>query len=273
MGKFDGILICTDLDGTLLNGKRAVSEENRNAIEYFKREGGRFTFVTGRMPYCAQNVYRLVSPNAPVGVNNGGAVYDFETKSYIWSQAIGAKAEELLDLVDTQFDRVGISLFGFDHCYFCKENTIIAWIRNAYRFPNVTCDYRNPPEPIAKVLFGIECEEDFLLLDRALRAHPRSEDFSLIRSEDTLYELLPQGIHKGVALQKIANHLNIDLKHTIAVGDYDNDVGMLRTAGVGIAVANASPSARDAADYVTVSNEEHAIARIIRDMEDGVYPL
>ena len=46
MGKFDGILICTDLDGTLLKNDKSVSEENLRAIEYFKREGGRFTFVT-----------------------------------------------------------------------------------------------------------------------------------------------------------------------------------------------------------------------------------
>ena len=50
MGKFDGILICTDLDGTLYRNDKTVSKENREAIEYFKNEGGYFTFITGRMP-------------------------------------------------------------------------------------------------------------------------------------------------------------------------------------------------------------------------------
>ena len=55
MGKFDGMLICTDLDGTLLEKNRSISEENHNAIEYFKSEGGIFTFITGRMPCIAKD--------------------------------------------------------------------------------------------------------------------------------------------------------------------------------------------------------------------------
>ena len=57
MGKFDGYLICTDLDGTLYRNDKTVSAENREAIEYFKREGGYFTFVTGRMPYYSWTAY------------------------------------------------------------------------------------------------------------------------------------------------------------------------------------------------------------------------
>ena len=50
MKKFEGILLCTDLDGTLYRNDKSISPENRKAIEYFKREGGCFTFITGRMP-------------------------------------------------------------------------------------------------------------------------------------------------------------------------------------------------------------------------------
>ena len=68
---------------------------------------------------------------------------------------------------------------------------------------------------------------------------------------------------------KLVEYLGIDPKHTIAIGDYDNDVGMLKAAHIGVAVANSSPSALAAADRVTVSNEEHAIARLIQDIENG----
>lgn len=73
MGRFDGILICTDLDGTLLNSDRRISKENLEAIEYFKQEGGIFTFVTGRMPFFVSDMYEAVQPNAPFGCVNGGA--------------------------------------------------------------------------------------------------------------------------------------------------------------------------------------------------------
>lgn len=83
MGKFDGTLFCTDLDGTLLNSKKDISRENREAIEYFKSEGGLFTFVTGRMPYTSMEMYEMVRPNAPFGCINGGGIYD-PTKGGLW---------------------------------------------------------------------------------------------------------------------------------------------------------------------------------------------
>ena len=61
------------------------------------------------------------------------------------------------------------------------------------------------------------------------------------------------------------------MENTVAIGDYDNDVGMLKAAGTGIAVANASKFALEAADCVTVSNEEHAIAEVIYGLESGKY--
>ena len=72
MKKFEGILFCTDLDGTLLRSDKTLSKRNLEAIEYFKSEGGLFTFVTGRMPCTALNLYNTVKPNAPIGCINGG---------------------------------------------------------------------------------------------------------------------------------------------------------------------------------------------------------
>ena len=74
-----------------------------------------------------------------------------------------------------------------------------------------------------------------------------------------------------MALLKLAEHLGIDARNTVAIGDYNNDVPMLEAAGLGVAVSNACKEALDAADVVTVSNEEHAIARVIYDLERGKY--
>ena len=84
-----------------------------------------------------------------------------------------------------------------------------------------------------------------------------------------LYEILPKGIDKGVALKKLSEIMNIDRKRTIAIGDYNNDIGMLRFAGLGVAVSNAREEVKEAADYITVSNEESAIAAIITDIDSG----
>ena len=83
MKKFKGILICTDLDGTLLNSQGKISKENLDAIEYFKANGGLFTFITGRLPYFSSDVYDIINPNAPFGCINGGGIYDHREGKYL----------------------------------------------------------------------------------------------------------------------------------------------------------------------------------------------
>lgn len=267
MGKFDGIMICTDLDGTLYKNDKTISRENKEAIEHFKSEGGAFTFITGRLPYYSLDAYRTAQPNVPFGCINGGGVYDGEKNSYVWKMALREEALELVRYIEERFSDVGIQLCCFDKTYFAKENSTTVRFRQITGLPNITCDYRNFCEPIAKIMFCTDVEDEILAVEKALREHKIADKFDFIRSERTLFEILPKGVNKGLALAKLAEHLNIDVSKTVAVGDYNNDVAMLRDAGCGVAVANASREALDAADIVTVSNEEHAIAKIIYDLE------
>lgn len=273
MGKFSGLLVLTDLDGTLFRSDKTISEENRLAIDYFKSEGGLFTFITGRLPYYSRAAYDAVKPNAPFGCINGGGVYDGEAGRYIWSCSLSPEAIELVECIDEGFPEVGIQIVCHHKTYFAKDNEVGVKFRQLTGLPNLTCDYRSLDEPIAKVIFESDSEDEMQRIARTLKEHPLSSSFELIRSERTLFEILPKGVNKGNAVRRLAEHLGIPIERTVAIGDYDNDVGMLRAAGIGIAVANASPSALAAADLVTVTNEQHAVARIIYDIRDGLIRL
>ena len=128
-------------------------------------------------------------------------------------------------------------------------------------------------EPIAKIIFGSYNNEEIIKIQETLCSHPLAEKFDFIRSERTLYEILPKGIGKGTSIKKLTEHLKLDINKTIAIGDYDNDISMFNAAKVSIAVSNAAPNALKAAEFVTVSNEENAIAKVIYDLEKGKYIL
>ncbi|MBQ8409243.1 MAG: HAD family phosphatase [Clostridia bacterium] len=273
MGRFDGILICTDLDGTLLRNDKTVSRENLDAIEYFKSEGGYFTFVTGRMPFFVSKIYETIRPNAPIGCINGGGLFDYENQRYLWSQTLPRDVVELVEYADKHIEGLGIQLNALDKIYFCKENAEMARFRESTGVPNLVSDYNAVDEPIGKIVFGDDNEEHILCLTELLDSHPRAEEFDFIRSEKTLYEILPKGVSKGSVLPRLAAVLGVDMSNTVAIGDYNNDVSMLRAAGLGIAVANATLECKAAADHVTVSNEEHAVARIISDLDKGILKL
>lgn len=278
MGKFDGFLICTDLDGTLLNKKFQISPENEEAIRYFKAEGGRFTFITGRLYYFARSSYEMVKPNAPIGTSNGGSVYDFETNQYIWKQPLDPSYVELLDLVEREMPEVGFHVNTPDEIFFCHENFTMRGFRLVTGVPYQYADYRTLDKPVMKAVFGSAEPEGYTpesvaRLEALLRSHPKADRFQFVRSTRTIFEILPQGVHKGTVLPIIAKHLGIPDNRVIAIGDYDNDAGMLKTAHLGVAVANATEKAKAAADMITVSNEEHALARLISDLEAGNLPL
>lgn len=272
-GKFEGVLICTDLDGTLLKDDKTISDENIDAIEFFKQEGGIFTFITGRMPFYISNIYNIIKPNAPFGCINGGGLYDFPAQKYIWKGVMADGVMELVKLIDESFPDVGIQVNTFERSYFCKENEAIKNLRKITDAENFVCHYLDVKEPIAKIIFGSYNNEEIIKIQETLCSHPLAEKFDFIRSERTLYEILPKGIGKGTSIKKLTEHLKLDINKTIAIGDYDNDISMFNAAKVSIAVSNAAPNALKAAEFVTVSNEENAIAKVIYDLEKGKYIL
>lgn len=273
MKKFDGILIATDLDGTLLRNDKTVSRENLRAIEYFKENGGIFTFVTGRSSVVVGYIYDLIRPNAPIGCFNGGAVIDMEKGEFFSRNEISPDVIELVRLVDSKMPDMSIQLCGFENSYFCKTNDSMERHIITGRFRDLRCHYEEVEEPLAKVLFAHSDEAEILKLRKLLESHPLAEEFQFVRSDFEYLEILPKGLSKGENLAEIAKIMGVDIKRTIGVGDNENDISMIEKAGIGVAVGNASACAKNAADIITVSNEENAIARIIRDLDEGKITL
>lgn len=268
MGKFDGILLCTDLDDTLLTTDKCVSENNRKAIDYFKAEGGLFTFVTGRVPMGARLILEYVMPNAPIVCFNGGGIYDFDAGKMLWSRKLDRDALSAVEYVDRLFDFVGIEICTEEKIYFSKINKKVREHQVLEKLPDNDLDYHLIPEVWQKVLFMIE-EEQFDEVRDAIDNAPFADKYTFVKSSPWYYELLPKNASKGEGLLQLADICGIDRKCTVAVGDNENDISMIKNAGTGIAVANAVKSVKSEADYTTADNNSDAIATVIEAIENG----
>lgn len=273
MGRFDAILLVSDLDGTILNDEKHISMADRRALGAFEAEGGRFSYVTGRAPVGLASVFSEYRPSTPVGCLNGGGIYDGVTGKWLARSPLSRDVMELVYEVERFDPQMGIELVSFDGYYFCKKNKTTEEHRSEERLPDLSCAYDEVPGDLAKLLF-VDTPERLNRLIEHLSHSEWAERYEMIRSTDRFYEVMPRGINKGSVLLSLADRLGIARERTVAVGDNDNDVAMLRAAGLGVAVANASPAAREAADLVLdVTNNEDAIAALIEGLGNGRYPF
>ena len=269
MGKFDGILIATDLDGTLLADDKSISPENKNAIEYFMSEGGYFTITTGRSRQGINFIIDQIMPNAPIVLFNGSAVYDIKKDKFIWEAFLDENANNVIKLVEEKFPYSGIEVWGRKDIYISRNNELI---RKQIAIEGLTenlLHYSEVSEPLRKAMFVQEAES-LPYVREEIMASEYADQYNFMQSSPNYYEILPKEASKGNGLLKIAEFLGIPQSKTIGVGDNENDLTLIRDAGVGVAVANALPILLDAADFISTDNNSHAISTVIYGLEKKI---
>ncbi len=266
MAKFDGLLLCTDLDDTLLTDDKRVSEENIAALQYFMENGGLFTFATGRVPEGARLMLQYIVPNAPMVCFNGGAIYDYASEKFIWQAELNDRAEGAIAYVEKNFPPAGIEVCTDSQVYFCRVNRIVEEHKRMENFPDNDRDYHDIHETWRKVMFMVE-EKDIEPLKNVIAESPYANDFTYMRSSPWYYELLPKGATKGAGMLRLAKLLGIRPENTIGMGDNENDLSLVQDAGLGIAVANAADCIKKAATMLTVDNNSHAVSAVVKYLE------
>jgi HAD-superfamily hydrolase, subfamily IIB len=89
------------------------------------------------------------------------------------------------------------------------------------------------------------------------------KDYFVVRTGVGFLEIFPKDVNKGAALTALAKELNLDLSETMAMGDRDNDIPMLKIAGKGVAMGNALPGVKESSDYVTTDNNSSGVGKAI----------
>ena len=263
MKQFEGLLLVTDLDDTLLDRNKKISKENLEAIRYFTEQGGLFTFVTGRVPQGLGLVLPQLCPTIPIGCINGAAIYDLQAKKYLWQATMDPSVIGLVEFIRERFPEVGLEICGFDYNRCEVINDVMAEHLRLEALPAVICRYENFGAPVCKLLLTDRAHRIPNVIE-ALQAHPLRDQFDFVRSTSEYYEILPKGASKGNVMLRLADLLGVDHSCVYAVGDNENDISMLQRAAVGYAVANAAEAAKKAADVVLESTcNESAVAELI----------
>ncbi|UVI31723.1 Cof-type HAD-IIB family hydrolase [Paenibacillus spongiae] len=240
-------LVALDMDGTLLNEVQEISQENQMWIRKALDAGVTVCFATGRgfqsaLPYAEQ--LKLDTPMITV---NGGE---------IWHRPHVLHKRSLMPV--SYIKRLHELALKHEECWYWAYTT--GGIFNKEQWLRTGEDY----ESHHWLKFGYYTEDEAMLAD-IYRETSGWGGLEITNSSHSNLEMNPAGVTKATAIQELCGLLGIDMSQVAAMGDSLNDIDMIRKAGLGVAVGNAQAVVKEAADEVIVTNNEHAVAHLIRN--------
>lgn len=260
-------LIAIDIDGTLLNSQKILTEEVRAALDQAKAQGVRIVLSTGRPLPGVKGLLKeldLFEDNDFVITYNGSLVQKTKTEEIISSYQL--THDDYLD-IDYLARKLGVRLYSeTDDTIYTSNRDISKYVIFETALENMPLKYRTQEEitsdlNIIKMIMIDEPE----LLDEIIPKIPQSfwDKYTIVKSLPSFLEFMHKEVHKGIALNRLADHLGFDRSEIMAIGDNENDLTMIEYAGLGVAVANVTKNVKNAADHITLSNDEHGVAEAI----------
>lgn len=273
MGKFSGVLLVSDFDGTLIDHQLSISDDNVAAVQSFIEEGGRFVGATGRTELNVRPYARGLSLSSPWILYNGAAIYDWQSQSFVYKALLDrALAASFVARVIARIPAINVQVFTGGP--FCQVNPQAMPDTQAVRERQ---SYLNKPveevdDGWLKVLFCDDDPQHIDLVEALLGDDPLREVVHSTRSAPRYFELTAAGVNKGSALVRLKQLLDPVPQQTVAIGDYLNDIEMLLEADVAAAPCSALPEVKAHARIITQDHRQSAIADLVQQLEAYVRP-
>ncbi len=256
-------LVAVDLDHTLLNENRKISDYDLEKIQKARSNGVHFTIATGRMYVAAREYGKYLNIDIPVITYQGSLIKKLmSSKEMLHLRIPNSITQEAIELAK---DRdIHINVYNGDDLYVFSENDLIKRYKKvngitAIVDPNFDKKMDFEPTKVAfvdndvSVLDELENE----LIDKYLGK------YDVTRSFPHLLELGHKDATKSKALEFLSNELGVKQEETMAIGDGINDIDMIEWAGIGIAMGNANEIVKKSADWITDDNENGGVGKAI----------
>ena len=262
-------LIAMDLDGTLNNDQKVITEKTKAALMAAQRKGIRLALASARPSpglFKERDILRLQDYKGILMSYNGGRIVDAETGKVLFETSMDLEEtkqvlRKLEDLPVTPILDDGVQFYvtdknGYKVDYECKNNNMVcAGVGNLADFLEFA--------PI-KILMSVQPEELAEVQKQIADFLP--ESLTVVQTAAFYLEVIPKVINKGQGIRDICKVLGIEPAEVVSFGDAANDIPMLEAAGMGVAMGNAQEAVKQAADMVTLSNNEDGIAAALEKL-------
>ena len=262
-------VLALDLDGTLTDSKKRISERTKKSIDKFIAAGGTVALASGRPTFGVMPVAKILELDKKGGYilsYNGGCFLDCKNNKQLFMKEL---THEYLPILEKQAKEFGINLMTYngDKAYALDIDEQYYMIEiNINHFIRVKADPLTPKItfPIIKCL--MTADGDYLAkVEKEMKKYWEGK-LNIVRSEPYFLEVTEVGIDKASTITNMVKKLGKSVDNLICCGDGFNDLSMIRAAGIGVAMANAQERVRAAADYITKSNDEDGIVDVVENL-------
>lgn len=264
-------MICVDMDGTLLNNKKEITDTTKKALKKADEAGVKVVIATGRLFTSANYYADFVGLKTPIISANGAFIREKDKNEVIYEALLGKdNCYRILNI---------IKAYGIIP-NFHTPNTIFTERHNAHVNTYIKINEKhnegnkiqiefvdNWNEVFEKyqdnILKCIAIDDDKDKIQKAKAELVKCDGLETVSSSNNNLEVMCQGVSKGRAVEMLAAYYHIPKEAVICVGDGENDMSMIEFAGLGVAMGNADKEVKDIAQFVTLSNEEDGVAKVI----------
>lgn len=266
MTKLSELLLVSDIDGTLMNFPAPIPARNLEALRRFTAAGGRFAVATGRSAASARPYVEQLSVNAPCILYNGCTIYDFFSEKVLYTRYLPESYPQYVRVLMREFPKAGLALM--------RERKIIALSGLSYvreylgreNMPIIEQPLSEARGPFLKAILAMPPEQQIAKAEAFGNAQGW-EEVRFFRSGRPFVEMLPAATGKGSALTELARILDIPPARTVAMGDYYNDIGMLKAAGFAATTVEAPDAVRYLCRGIYGRCDDGALADLVEDLE------
>jgi len=257
-------LIAIDLDGTLLKSDRTISKRNISAINKANERGVKVVIATGRPLIGIMDYLKKIGARDEDYVisYNGAMVKRIKNNETVHMMPLKKSDYEYLYDYSSKY---GV------HIHALTETYVTTPVMNSYtKIESELNDIEIKVECVSginqdEILVKIMMIDDPEKLDQVVANLPEevTNKYTVVRSSEIFLEFLDRSVNKGTGVKIIADKLGIKSEEIICIGDAGNDVAMIKYAGLGVAMGNAFSELKEISDYITDSNEEDGVAKVI----------
>ncbi|GAA0123373.1 MAG: HAD family phosphatase [Clostridium argentinense] len=264
-------LICTDMDGTLLNSVKEVSKGNLEAIKKAHDKGVKIAICTGRIFTSAKYYGELIGIKAPIIASNGAYIREKDENNVIYKCIL--EKDNCFEILEI-FEKYNL----IPHFY--TEDSIYAG-ETSYVFEFYSTLNKTVPDDFQIKIKKVDDWEEIFIENEfdILKAVAFDEDvekikkvkeeiralgkYEVVSSLHNNFEVMNKNVSKGRAVEMLASYYNLSKDEVITIGDNENDLSMIEYAGLGVAMGNGEKIVKDKAEYITSTNDEDGVKEVI----------